>query len=319
MQNLMSNSNRQQLHDLPVNPDVMFANHKNVYKQKIERRQRKLLEKLRFIQPFLHENETILCVTTGCSPASMFEQWLTGWIIYYLKRSLFVFTDKRIFHIPTKQDFSYRGSIAQILYGDCRSIAIKGRNLVVDYKNGKSEKFFYLPGSERSKINVLLREGPLDDQFSSPSSSRTHLCPRCTSPLVEEQYVCPGCSLEFKSREQARKKAIIFPGGGYFYTGHPFMGFGDALAEIYLTVLVVVGLAGTFSGAPEGLGVLILFSLLLVMEKAISVYHSNHFVKEYLPKDRLTGPISADPMDQSRSQAVAEPKPEEILSASWRG
>ena len=139
MQNLMSNSNRQQLHDLPVNPDVMFANHKNVYKQRIERRQRKLLEKIQFIRPFLHENETILCVSTGCSPVSMIEQFLTGWIVFYLKRSLFVFTNERIFHIPTKHDFSYRNSIAQILYADCRNVAVKGRNLVVEYKNGKKE------------------------------------------------------------------------------------------------------------------------------------------------------------------------------------
>lgn len=318
MQNPTSNSNRQHLYDLPVNPDIMFADHKNVYKARIEKRQRKLLEKIQFIRPFLHEDETILCITTGCSPVSIVEQLLTGWIVFYLKRSLFVFTDKRIFHIPTKHDFSYRGSIAQILYGDCRCIAIRGRNLVVDYKNGKREKFLYVPGSERSKINILLREGPLDGQLSA-SSSRAHLCPRCTSPLVEDQYVCPGCSLEFKSREQARKNAIIFPGGGYFYTGHPLMGLGDALAEVYLTVLVVVALLAAVSGAEGGVAALIMVSVILVMEKAISVFHSNHFVKEYIPINRSIGAIHAAPADQRPAQTVSEPKPEEILSASWRG
>ena len=128
-----------EIQNLPVNPDIMFADHKDVYKQRVERRQRKLLEKIQFIRPFLHENETILCVSTGCSPVSLIEQFLTGWIVFYLKRSLFVFTNERIFHIPTKHDFSYRNSIAQILYTDCASIAIKGRNLVVEYKNGKKE------------------------------------------------------------------------------------------------------------------------------------------------------------------------------------
>lgn len=32
MQNPMSNSSRQDLFDLPVNPDVLFADHKNIYK-----------------------------------------------------------------------------------------------------------------------------------------------------------------------------------------------------------------------------------------------------------------------------------------------
>ncbi len=27
-----------------------------------------------------------------------------------------------------------------------------------------------------------------------------------------------------------RKISIIYPGGGYFYTGHPFLGLRDALA-----------------------------------------------------------------------------------------
>ena len=136
-QNTMSSSGRQDMFNLPVNTDIMFTNHKNIYRQSIEKHQRKLLQKISFIRPFLHEDETILCITTGCSPAPLIEQFLTGWIIYYLKRSLFIFTNERVFHIPTKNDFSYRNSIAQILYADCRSIAVKGRSLVIEYKSGK--------------------------------------------------------------------------------------------------------------------------------------------------------------------------------------
>ena len=151
MPNTMSSSNRQDMFNLPVNTDVMFTNHKNIYKPAIEKRQRKLLQKISFIKPFLHDGETILCVSTGCSPASLIEQFLTGWIIYYLKRSLYIFTNERIFHIPTKKDFSYRSSIAQILYSDCQSITIKGRNLTAIYKNGTKDKFFYLSESKKIK------------------------------------------------------------------------------------------------------------------------------------------------------------------------
>ena len=94
MQNPMSSSSRQLLLDLPVNTDVLFSNHKNIYKQTIEKRQRKLLRKISFITPFLHQGETILCITTGCSPVPVIEQFLTGWIVFYLKRSLFIFTDE---------------------------------------------------------------------------------------------------------------------------------------------------------------------------------------------------------------------------------
>jgi hypothetical protein len=66
-------------------------------------------------------------------------------------------------------------------------------------------------------------------------------------------------------------------------------------------------------------GALILFSVILVLEKAVSVYHSNHFVKEFIPADRSIGAITGAPISQEPAQAAAEPKPEEILSASWRG
>ncbi|KPK36870.1 MAG: hypothetical protein AMJ65_15650 [Phycisphaerae bacterium SG8_4] len=312
----MSNSSRQDVFGLPVNPDVMFADHKNIYKGKIEKRQRKMLRKIPFIKPFLHDGETILCVTAGCSPVSVIEQFMTGWIVFYLKRSLFVFTDERIFHIPTKQDFSYRNSLAQILYADCRSIVIKGRKLVAEYKNGKKETFLYIPASESKKIKTLLQEMPLEGQPSS-TLSRTHLCPRCTNPLVTDQYTCPSCSLEFKNKKQTKRISIIYPGGGYFYTGHPLLGVGDALAEVYLTLLVIAALAAAISGTAGGISALIFFGIILAFEKAMTVYHSNHFIKEYIPKDRCIRVLTREPDTQQPAAVAPEPKPEEILSASW--
>ena len=317
MQNPMSSSSRQVLFDLPVNTDVMFTNHKNIYKQTIEKRQRKLLKKIPFIRPFLHQSETILCVTTGCSPVSVIEQFLTGWIVFYLKRSLFIFTNERIFHIPTKQDFSYRNSIAQILYADCQSITVKGRNLIAEYKNGENEKFLYIPRSESKKIKTLLQEIPLQGQPGS-TLERTHLCPSCTNPLVTDQYICPTCSLEFKDKEKTRRISIIYPGGGYFYTGHPFLGLGDALAEIYLTLIVIAAFFAAISGVAGGISTLVFFGILLTLEKALTVYHSNHFIKEYIPKDRSVKKLTTDPKTQQPPEVTAEPKPEEILSASWR-
>ncbi len=317
MQNPGSSSSRQDLFDLPVNADVLFANHKNIYKQTIERRQRKLLRKIRFISPFLHQGETILCITTGCSPVSFIEQFLTGWIVFYLKRSLFVFTNERIFHIPTKKDFSYRNSIAQILYADCQSITVKGRNLIAEYKNGNKEKFLFIPRSETKKIKTLLQEIPLKGQTSS-TLSRTHLCPSCTNPLVAGQYTCPGCSLEFKNKEKTRRISIVYPGGGYFYTGHPFLGIGDALAEIYLTILVIAAFLAAISGVAEGISTLVFFSIILALEKALTVYHSNHFIKEYIPRGHSVKILTRDLKTQQPAEVTAEPKPEEVLSASWR-
>ena len=317
LQNQTASLINKDLAGLPVDTAVLFSNHKNIYKRRVEKRQRKLLRKISFIQPFLHEGEKILHVTTGCSPASFIEQFLTGLIVFVLKRSLFVFTNKRIFHIPTKTNFSYRNSIAQILYGDCQRTAIKGHTLFIEYKNGQKEKFLYMANKERKKIKSMLQTVLLQGQ-QSPTMQRTHLCPRCTHPLIKDTFTCPGCSLEFKDKKQAKKISIIYPGGGYFYTGHPFLGLADAVVELYFSLLVFIALLDVIRGVTGSVPVLVSFSVILAAEKALTVYHSNHFINEYIPKDKLIQELSQDLKSLQTAIPPAEPKPEEILSASWR-
>jgi len=277
---------------LPVDRNIIFSNHKDTYKQKIEKRQTKLLQKISFIKSFLKEDERILLVTTGCSPMSIMEQFLTGWIVFYLKRSLFVFTNKRIFHIPTKFNYSYRNSIAQTLYADCQTIEMKGRTLVVRYKNGRKEKFYYMGGKERKKIKALLKTISLEG-VQSKTARRINLCPRCTKELIEDEYTCHNCRLEFKSKAEAKRISIVYPGGGYFYAGHPWLGIGDAITESILLLFVVLTLVDALQGGKDGFGSFVLFSIILALEKALTVYHSSHFIKEYIPKEKEIKPIIA--------------------------
>lgn len=276
----------QNIMGLPVDKEFLFSNHKNIYKKGMEKRQTKLIEKISFIKQFLKEDERILLVTTGCSPMSFMEQFFTGWVVFYLKRSLFVITNKRIFHIPTKADYSYRNSIAQILYADCNTIEIKGRTLEVKYKNGKKEKFYYIAGKERKKLKALLKATSLDG-VQSKTPGRMHLCPRCTSNLIEDEYICPKCRLEFKNKAEGKKNSILYPGGGYFYTRHWWLGVSDAIAETFLIVLVISLLVGTVQGEKDGILAFSFVLVLLVLEKVITIYHTDHFIKEYIPKEEI--------------------------------
>ena len=82
---------------------------------------------------------------------SWFEQLVTGWIIYYLKRCVLVFTDKRILHIPTKMNFKAKASVAQIVYGDIAEAKVSGffgRAFRLKYKTGKKEDFNYVESTE---------------------------------------------------------------------------------------------------------------------------------------------------------------------------
>lgn len=280
---------------LPVDEEVIFTNHKGAHSKRVEKRQAKLLNKVTFLAPFLGEGEEVLQVTTGCSPASLIEQLFTGWIVFYLKRSLLIFTNRRVFHVPTKADFSYRNSISQICYADCESLAMKGRTLVVRYRDGSKEKFFYVPRREAKKLKALLPSVPKEG-LRSEAGRRVHLCPRCTRELTQGVFFCSNCQLEFKSRTEGRKLSLLWPGGGYFYTRHPFLGIADAMTEAMLIALVVScaldGLGGE-AGSEQAWAVAGIMAFALAFEKLLTIYHTDHFIKEYLPKDTKIEPGSA--------------------------
>ncbi len=282
---------------LPIDPAVMFSDYKGEYKQRIEKAQKKLLEKIRFIKPFLKEDEKILLVTTGCSKMGLLELFTLGWITAYLKQSLFVLTNKRIFHVPTKYGYSYRNSIAQILYNDCQSIKQSGSKLVPTYKNGEKEKFLYIRRADRKRIRALLEKVSFDAP-PSKAARKIHLCPRCTGGLEHENYVCPSCKLEFKNKAKGRLISLLAPGGGYFYTGHPFLGLSDAIVETILIVLAVVALIEVVQGQQAAAPTLVLVLIILAFEKLLSVYHANKFIEEYIPVERNIKPIDKTGLPQ---------------------
>ena len=121
---------------MSVDKDIMFSNHRGRQRSGIAKRQRKLVTKVSFLRSFLEPDEIILLVTTGHSPPTVLEKFGIGWLFLYLKRSILVFTDRRVFHVPTTPIYTYRQSIAQIPYAACKSIKMKGGNMVVQYKGG---------------------------------------------------------------------------------------------------------------------------------------------------------------------------------------
>ncbi len=107
-------------------------------------------------------------------------------------------------------------------------------------------------------------------------------------------YVCPNCQLEFKNINEASRISIIYPGGGYFYTGHPFMGISDAFIELYLILIVFFTLVDILNGIEGAFESFVFFSIILVLEKIISIYHSSNFIKEYIPKEKEIEPLNKE-------------------------
>jgi len=267
---------------LPVKSAFMFTNANGVEKKGIKKRQLSLLKKLEFLPRFLIKDEEVYVTTTACSPVSLMERLTTGWIVYYIRRSLLVFTNKRLIHVPTTARYNFRHSVAQIQYRDIKEIKLGWGVLKITYANKKTERFLQIGRKERAKIKQFIKKLDLNRE-ASKYQQRYHICPSCMRSLKKGEYRCASCGLEFKSSGRAMLLSIVIPGGGYFYTGHWFLGIMDFLVEAVLIFLVVTAF---LDPSPE-LGIQsqdgIIYLVVLVIEKLMTVYHAGHYIKEYLP------------------------------------
>lgn len=281
-----------QIFGLPVDREILFSNHKNFYKKRIEKRQRKLIVKMSFLKPFLKNGEQVLLVTTGYAPLASPAQYLTGFIFVYLKRSLFVFTNYRILHIPTTPTYNYKNSIAHVAYVGCQSVALNGGTLVVQYaqKGGKIEKFRAIALSERKKIRALLKKKITPSGTKAHFADRIHLCPRCTHPLEKGKHQCAKCRLKFKSKLGAAISSILLPGGGYFYIRQYLIGMLDALVELALLGLIVLLIFDFLKQIPVSPSHLVLIPIFLYLKTA-AIIHTSHLTAEFIPKEKNIKPV----------------------------
>ncbi len=277
--------------ELPINRDVAFSDVQGRHKPGLEKKQMKLLAKAApLLRKVLEPDEEIHFVAPGATPYSTLEFLTAGWLIVYLKRCLLVVTDRRLLHIPARYSFEPKMSISQVRYGDVvehKVGAFLGGKLKLTYRDNRKETFTAFPGWAAKKLKAMLPprsgQGP-----ASMVKGRQYLCPRCAAVLAQDSATCAGCSLPFKDKKTALKYSLLYPGGGYFYTGHSWLGIGDAITEGILILMVILGLVMTFDPevGSDGLFVVVPFGILLAIEKAITVYHAQHFVAERLPADR---------------------------------
>jgi hypothetical protein len=273
---------------LPVHKDICFTDHEGIHKPRIEKQQQKLLDKAApLLKRVLEPGEEVRYITAAISPYSVLEFFTTGKMIVYVKRCLLVVTDRRLFHLPTTPSLKPKASVSQVRYADVKSFQIKsflGTKLVVEYRNGTKESFTSLPRRAAKKLKDMLPQCAGQGEPMSPGA-RHHICPRCSHPLGAEPSICKQCRLTFKEHKRGMLNSILFPGGGYFYTRHPVMGLGDAVVELVLIGLVIGSILGAPQGDPEGWTSAIIFAIILAFEKAITVYHTKHYLNEFLPTD----------------------------------
>jgi hypothetical protein len=290
------------LHDVRVREDTLNTNYKGQEKKGIWTRAEKAIEKLGVIlRPVLGPEEVVLYVARCQAPVSALERITFGWYIHYVTGTVLVFTNRRLLHFDVKSNGDWRRSLRAVNWGDVEDTQIKGwlsKTFELRYRTGKKEKYWNLGREDGKKLRILL-----DALFaagareSSPAQTMVSLCPSCTAELTPRVYQCTKCGLKFKDEKTMVSRSLVVPGGGYFYTGHWFLGVGDFLVEAYLLIMAIV-LAATAAGLITdplvepgqepitGAAAWIVAGLvaaILAAEKWLTVHHCRRFIREFMP------------------------------------
>ena len=300
---------------LPVDTMLLISDGKRTGAKTISKKRRQLLENARCLVRFLEPHEKIVFITTGCSPFGKRERRAhAGIFLLNVKRSLFVFTDRRILHILTTPKYEYRGSLAQIRYADCRRLYVEGTALFAEYHTGRTEQFCCIPKRDVGAIEQIV-SATCESALPSTFPERNHLCPSCTHVLRPDTVTCPGCGLEFKDRSKAIRYALLYPGGGYFYLRRWDTAIANVLCECISLFVAVTSLYVALSGHPGFLAAFLLYVLMLAGLRRSAVYGAEHFVAEFIPVD-LKSLLAEQDASPERKQ---EPTVEAVLSAGGRG
>jgi hypothetical protein len=276
------------IHNLPIKQEVCYTNAEGVFDERVQVRQLKLLAKIApFLKRFLERDEKVLFASTARMPMVVGELFFGSYYSHLMRHSVLVFTDRRILQILTRMNYLPKGSLSQVRYGDleaCDTGNFFQRILRLKYKNGKEERFQGVAKGTLNKIKKVL-PSYLTNHQPTEFKQRHNLCPRCAAPLTKGKYVCPNCRLAFKNPGETVKYALIFPGGGFFYTRQIFSGIYFGLIEAVMLGLLVIGIVETNQGKTNP-GGFIGMGIFLVFFKLIHIYQARRCIVEYIPAEK---------------------------------
>lgn len=278
---------------LPIDGEKAFTSANGRFRERLKKQQLNILRPfVPVLRHVLHADEKVLLAARAISPVRFLEELTTGLFIFMVRRCVLVVTDKRILHFPANPRFGPRDSVSQVWFTDIAGFKA-GRKVKIKYKNGSRETFHRVfNGKKLGKVIHGLTRG---SSASTQYRGRHSVCPKCTSALVVESYVCPRCHLGFKDPGRARLLSMTLPGGGYFYTRHPFLGIADVLIQLPLIFFLLLHLLGEYVSPGRfkgGLAIAALLGGFLLVEKMVNVYHTDNFIREYIPVERTFRRIS---------------------------
>ena len=282
------------LDGIPIRSDVLSTNEKGEDKKSVQKRTEKILRKLRpALQRILQPGETILYAMPARSPLSLLEQFMAAWWTAILAACAIVLTNKRILFFPLKRNGSWRESVRALHWGDLEEIKAAGllvRNVSFKFKNRTKATYTNLRRADAKKLTAIAAALiPVASGEQTAAHGLVQLCPDCCALLTPGQYSCLGCGLIFKNEKTMVLRSILLPGGGYFYTGHPFIAIIPAIVEAFLVLeILLILFAGLSSpkAVPDLFAGLLILVLFWALETAVTILHCRRYVRDFIPQKR---------------------------------
>jgi hypothetical protein len=284
-----------------IREDVAFTNRKGVEKKSIRKRAEQALDKLQEpLRKILERDEAVLYIARATLLPGLFEQFFLGWYVAYLAPATLVLTNRRLLHLFVTRNGSWNRGVRSARWGDLESAKIKAvlsPKLHIKYRDGKKEVYWRVRSDDGKKIRLLLEVLlPTAGGETSPALSMTSFCPECRTALIPGVYECPHCRLKFKDEQTLLRRSLLIPGGGFFYTGHAFLGTLHFLLELFLLLeLVVWGGASiglwplkpspgqTHADREAALMAAVLFAILLALHKGAIARITRNLVRGFIP------------------------------------
>ncbi len=291
-----------ELFGILVREDVLFTNQKGEENRGARKHVERLMNTMQEpIRRVLQKDERVFYIAQAQVPLSALEQLTMSWVMHGLFQCVLVFTDRRILHFNVKRDGSWSDSVKQVHWADLREIKIAGsflgRQLKITHADGKKDVYSRLKFAAGKKLKAILpwlKEHA--EQRTNAVQGYEHLCPECVTPLMKGVYFCSRCGTTFKNEATLLKRALIIPGGGYFYCGLRMLGILTGLVEavLLLDVLVSAGASRETKGGSLDFFVGLAFILfLIVVEKGVGYMHCRNLIREFIVDDRKQFALSA--------------------------
>jgi hypothetical protein len=282
---------------LPVREDTAFTNRRGVEKRGIRKRAELALDKLQEpLRKILGPDEAVLYLARGQIMPGGIEQFFLGWHSYFLAPAMLVLTNKRLIHLLITRNGTWKKSVRSARWGDVEEANAKGllaAKLNIRYRNGTKEIYWGMIRDDSNKVQLLLEV--LLPQAAGDTSSAlamTNFCPTCGAALTPGVYACPHCRMQFKDEATAVKRSLLIPGGGFFYTGHPFLGLMHAITDLMLIVFACVwAITAVGTTQPDStpdvrstaLVIVAVVIAILVLHKWMLTRVARRLVRNYIP------------------------------------